>query len=255
VPRTARGLSPFAVLSTVRGVRSANFEGAIFVDGAPALVAILARELRAGGNAAAVREGRIGSGTRDVAALVWIGEPDEDALRDAARARVPIVAVTDAEHVPYVLDTDIVRVPAGQGFPVEEVAAALARRLGDQGPSLAAALPVLREPVVDELIRSAARGNAVLAAGVLSPSVGMPILTLSQVRLVLRIAVAYGRKIDRSRAAEVLGVVGAGFGFRALAREGLRHLPVTAWAFRGGVAFAGTAAIGEAARRVFAESS
>lgn len=186
---------------------------------------------------------------------MWIGDPDEEAFRAAARDRVPIVAVTDRERLPYVLETDIVPVRAGQGFPVDEIAVVLARRLDDRGPSLAAALPVLREAVVDDLIRSAARRNALLAAGFVVPGVEMRVLTLSQVRLVMRIALAYGREIDRSRATEVLGVVGAGFGFRAVARESLGLLPVAGWALRGAIAFGGTTAVGEAARRFFAERS
>ena len=251
MPRRGSGLSPFAVLSTVRGARATRPAGAIVVGGAPALVGVLARELRAGGDPAAVREGMASKGAAP-AALVWIGEPDEAALRDAARARVPIVAVTAADHVPYVLDTDIVRVPPGQGLPVERILAVLARKLGERAPSLAAALPVLRGPVVDALIRSAARANALLAAGVRAPSAGMPVLTLSQIRLVTQIALAHGEPIDRSQATEVLGVVGAGFGFRAVARTGRRVLP--GWAIRGGVAYAGTAFVGEAARRTFAGS-
>jgi uncharacterized protein (DUF697 family) len=234
-------------------VRGAASPGAIVVAGAPALVSVLARELRAGGEPAVVREG-FDPGTRGVAALVWIGEPDEETLRAAARDRVPVVAVSDADHVPYVLDTDLVRVPAGQGFPIEEVTAALARRLGDDGPSLAAALPVLRTAVVDELIRSTARRNAVIAAGVVVPGAAMPVLTLSQIRLVLRIALAYGRTVDRAQAPEVLAVVGAGLGFRRLAREGVSLVPRAGWALRGSIAFAGTTAVGEAARRHFAST-
>jgi uncharacterized protein (DUF697 family) len=82
----------------------------------------------------------------------------------------------------------------------------------------------------------------------------MSVLTLSQIRLVTQIAAAHGRVLDRSRAAEVLGVVGAGFGFRAAARRGLRWIPGARWALRGGVAYAGTAAVGDAARRAFGDA-
>ncbi len=79
----------------------------------------------------------------------------------------------------------------------------------------------------------------------------MPVLTLNQIRLVLRIALAYGQDVDRQRAGELLGVVGAGFGFRAVARELLDLIPVAGWAVKGGVAYAGTKAVGEAAVRYF----
>ena len=53
----------------------------------------------------------------------------------------------------------------------------------------------------------------------------------------------------------MLGVVGAAFGFRAVARELLDLVPVAGWAAKGAVAFAGTKAVGEAARRRYAIDS
>jgi uncharacterized protein (DUF697 family) len=182
---------------------------------------------------------------------VWVGPPDEDLLHEASRDGIPIVAVTDAETMPYVLATDLVRVPPGQGFPVPAIATAVARRLGEDGTSLAARLPVLRGAVCDELIRTFSKRNAVIAAAVFVPGVDMPVLTLNQARLVLRIALAYGQQIDRERAAELLGVVGAGFGFRTVARELLDLVPVAGWAVKGAVAYGGTRAVGEAAVRYF----
>jgi uncharacterized protein (DUF697 family) len=49
----------------------------------------------------------------------------------------------------------------------------------------------------------------------------------------------------------LLGVVVAGFGFRAVARELLDLVPYAGWAIKGGVAYAGTRAVGEAAVRYF----
>ena len=71
-----------------------------------------------------------------------------------------------------------------------------------------------------------------IAAAVFIPGVDMPILTLNQARLVLRIALAHGESIDNKRALELLGVVGAGFGFRAVARELLDLVPVAGWALK-----------------------
>ena len=240
---------PMALLSVVREVRAgAGERKPIAVAGARELVPLLAKELRAGGDPTAVREaGR----PNDAAVLVWIGKADEDALRAAALAHVPIVGVTDGESLPYVLDTDIVAVRPGEGLPVGEIAHAVAAALGDRGTDLAARLPVLRSAVVDELIRIYARKNALVAAAVFVPGVDMPVLTLNQARLVLRIALAYGEEVDRSRLPEMLGVVGAGFGLRALARELLDLVPVAGWAAKGAVAYAGTKALGEAARRYF----
>jgi uncharacterized protein (DUF697 family) len=252
VSRGKAKLGPLSIFSLVRELRRGGGDPRpLAVAGARELVPLLARELREGGDASAVVEQRV----EHAAALVWIGPPDDSELRAAARARIPIVAVTDADTVPYVLATDLVRVPPGQGFPLDEIAAAVARRLGEDGTSLAARLPVLRGAVCDELIRSFSKRNAIVSAAVFIPGVDLPVLTLNQARLVLRIALAYGQEIDNSRAIELLGVVGAGFGFRAVARELLDFVPVAGWAVKGAIAYGGTKAIGEAAVRYFEERS
>jgi uncharacterized protein (DUF697 family) len=240
---------PLAFVSVAREVRAgAGDRRPIAVAGARELVPLLAKALREGGDPTAVREG---GSLADAAVLVWLGKPVEDLLRAASLARVPIVGVTEGESLPYVLDTDLVVVRPGEGLPVDEIAHKIAAELGDKGTNLAARLPVVRDAVVDELIRLYARRNALVAAAVFVPGVDLPVLTLNQARLVLRIALAYGLQIDRSRLPELLGVVGAGFGLRTLARELLDFVPFAGWAAKGAVAYAGTKALGEAARRYF----
>jgi uncharacterized protein (DUF697 family) len=111
----------------------------------------------------------------------------------------------------------------------------------------------LRDPVVDELIRAAARQNGLLAAGLFVTAADMPVLTMNELRLVVGIARAHGLQIDGGRALEVLGTVGAGFGFRAVGRGALGLAPKAHRAVQGAVAFAGTKAVGEAARRYLAQ--
>ncbi len=249
-------MKPLAIVSLVRELRTGSGDTRpLMVAGVPALVPALARELRRGGEAAAVREG---GRPEDAAALVHVlegapGEADLALFRAAEQADVPVVAVTEGTQVsiPYVLATDIVAVLPGAGFPVEEIARAIARRLGESGTSLAARLPVLRGAVCRELIRSMSRTNGLVGAAVFVPGVDMPVLTLNQARLVLRIAAAHGEEIDQRRALELLAVVGGGLGFRALARELLGAVPVAGWALKGGIAYAGTRAVGEAALRYF----
>lgn len=241
-------LGPLSFLSLLKEARTGTGDKRpLAVAGAKELVPLLARELRAGGDASAVVEGRV----EGAAAVVWVGRPDEDALRRAGKAGIPVVAVSEQDELPYVLAEDIVHVPGGQGFPVEEIAAALARRLGESGTSLAARLPVLRGPLCNHLIASTAKKNAVISAAVFIPGVDMPVLTLNQARLVLRIALAYGQPVDNQRLPELLGVLGAGLGFRAVARELLDVVPIAGWAVKGGIAYSGTRAIGEAAVRYF----
>ena len=215
----------------------------------------LARELRAGGEAAAVRTG---GEPKDVAVLVYVlgdtvSEDDERVLKAAHRARVATIVVAAGREVPtripFVLATDVVRVEPGHGFPIDEIARAISARLGEMATSLARRLPVLRRAVCTHLINSFARKNGLIGAAVFIPGVDLPVLTLHQIRMVLRICAAYGLDVDQQRAPELLATVGAGLGFRALARELLSVVPVLGWAVKGAVAYAGTRALGEATVR------
>ncbi len=243
-------LKPQSMLAILREVRAGTGERRpLVVDGARELVPLLVRELREGGDPSAVREGGNAEGAL---ALVWIGKPDHERLRAASSAGVPIIGVTDGESLPYVLDTCLVLVEAGLGLPVDEVVRVVARRLGARGTALASRLPRLREAIVDELIRRSALQNAAIGAAVWVPGADLPALTLNQIRLVLQIAHAYGKEVDSSRLPDLVGVVGAGLGLRAVARRLVRRAPVATWASRGAVAYAGTVSVGEAARRRFA---
>jgi uncharacterized protein (DUF697 family) len=215
----------------------------------------LTRELAAGGDVHAVRTS---SPPEDVEALVYVvGDEvtaeDERVLKLAHRTRVPTIVVAAGreapERVPFVLATDIVRVEAGHGFPVAEITRALAHKLGEDATSLARHLPVLRPAVVEQLIESFARKNGIVGAAVFIPGADLPLLTLNQIRMVLRICAAYGLEVDNQRAPEILATIGAGLGFRALARELLDLVPFAGWLLKGAVAYAGTKALGEATVR------
>lgn len=227
----------------------------ILVGGAANLVPILVRELTAGGDPTAVRTG----GTPgDVEALVYIvgdsiTEEDEHALKSARRARVPVIAVAAGRRVParipFVLATDLVRVPLGSGLDVDAIAVALARRLGEEATSLARRLPVVRRAVCSQLIETFARKNAVIAAAIFIPGADLPVLTMNQLRLVLRICAAHGLDVDRRRLPEIAATVGAGAGLREIARSVVGAIPIAGWIAQGALAYTGTKAIGEAAIR------
>lgn len=255
----SKSVTPASVVSAVKDLRvSSRRDRPLVVAGPPGLVQILVGDLTRGGVSVAVRE----QGPLDGAsALIHIlagppGVDDERLLGEAARRRIPVVAVVPSAanvpgHLPYVLDENVVRVGGGAGFPLETIAERLARALGESGTPLAARLPVLRAAVCEELIRRFSRRNAVIGVVVFVPGVDLPILTLNQIRLVLRIADAYGFEIDRERIPEVLAVIGSAFGFRALARKAIGLVPLAGWAVKGGFAYTGTRAIGQAAVRYF----
>jgi uncharacterized protein (DUF697 family) len=241
-----------AVLGLLKEVRSTS-DKPMMVGGT--LADQLARELSAGGDASAVL---VGDEPRDVEVFVYvIGDSltndEERVVKQAHRARVPTIVVAVGRNapprIPFVLATDVVRAQPGHGFPVERIARAIARKIGEEATSLARRLPVMRPAVSAQLIERFSRKNGLIGAAVFVPGVDLPVLTLHQVRLVLRILAAHGLELDGQRAPELLATVGAGFGFRAIARELLDFIPVLGWAVKGAVAYAGTRAIGEAALR------
>jgi uncharacterized protein (DUF697 family) len=183
---------------------------------------------------------------------------DEDivVLRRARRKAVPVIAVAVGSNradsaIPYVLATDVVGARVGEPFPLETIARAIAARLGEDGAPLAGRVPLLREAVSEQLVASFARKNAVLAAAVWIPGADLPVLTLNELRLVLRLSQVYGADGGRELLPELTATLGAGFGLRTVARELLDVVPVAGWALKGAVAYGGTRTLGEAAKRRF----
>jgi uncharacterized protein (DUF697 family) len=249
-------VSPGAIRKLLKEIEgSGGGEHALAVGGAAELAAELRQQfLRGGADREAVRLG--GPEGADAYVHVLSGPPGEDrkVLRRAARARVPAIAVTsDDRAIPYVLATDVVRAGSGKDFPLETIARAIAWRLGEEGAPLAGRVPLLREAVCERLVESYARKNGVLAVAVWIPGADLPVLALNELRLVLRLAQAYGA--SPGLGPELVATLGAGFGLRAVARELLDLVPVAGWAVKGAVAYAGTRALGEAARQRFAPAA
>jgi uncharacterized protein (DUF697 family) len=236
---------------------SGRREHVLAVGGVNELAPVLRQQfLRGGADPAAVRLGEPEGA--DVYVYVLTGEPgaeDEALLRRARRERVPVIAVVTGPAgdaaIPYVLATDVVPVGAGQGFPLETIAWAIAARLGERGAPLAGRVPPLRPPVSEQLVESFARKNGLVGAAVFVPGADLPVLALNQIRLVLRLAQVYGEDSGPARLPEVVATLAAGFGLRALARELHGHVTVAGWATKGAIAYGGTRALGEAARQRF----
>jgi uncharacterized protein (DUF697 family) len=184
-------------------------------------------------------------------------EADLKVLRLADRNDVELVCVLAREgpgkppDVPYVLATDVVSVAPGQELPLETVVERIAERSGDDAYKLAARVPTLRRPICERIVRGFSRQNGILSIAIFIPGADFPVLTLNQIRMVLHIAAAHGEEIDRDRALELLSVVGAGLGARALAHNLVGVVPVLGWAVQGVIAFATTRALGEAAIAYF----
>ena len=258
-------IHPGTILGLVKEMRvAASDERAIVIGGARELASVLAKDL---GRDAAPGAVRVDGSLEDVAALIYVlaGPPspeDIERLRLADIGLVPIICVRSArggvipdEDVPYVLATDLVDVPPGAGFPLDEIAARIAARLGEKGTNVARRVPVLRDHVANHLVASFATKAAWTAGAWFVPGGEFLPLTVQQTRLVLRIAHVYGHDVDPTRMPEVGAVLAGAYGWRGVARRAMAVLPVPKWAVRGGVAYAGTRAVGEAAIARFRASA
>jgi uncharacterized protein (DUF697 family) len=129
----------------------------------------------------------------------------------------------------------------------------IARHAADDGPALAARLPILRTEVARRLIASTAFANAVIGASTKMQTAQMPVLSFAQSRMVLMLGLSRGDVLPRdpkqlalAAGPAVAACVGMGFGARTL----VRRLPVNGRLVRAGVAYAGTRVLGEARLRL-----
>jgi uncharacterized protein (DUF697 family) len=198
----------------------------------------------------------------------------EDAQAAVRPELRPTVAFCRAAHLPAIVaavrDTEAVAIDrhawmalaglSGKEFVLHTrgtpaAKSALARRIaqvaGHGGFALAAALPALRAAVVDHTIAATARQNALVGAVIILPGADMPVMTMNQLKMVLRIGAAYGYRSDLQRTIEVLGVIASGLGLRTLARSAVDYVPGLGWAMKASFGYVGTEAIGRSAVAYF----
>jgi uncharacterized protein (DUF697 family) len=105
--------------------------------------------------------------------------------------------------------------------------------------------------VIDHTIQATARQNALVGAVIILPGADMPVMTMNQLKMVLRIGAAYGYRSDLQRTVEMLGVIASGLGMRALARRAVEYVPGLGWAMKASFGYVGTEAIGRSAVAYF----
>ena len=129
--------------------------------------------------------------------------------------------------------------------------------------ALARQFPAFRKPVVDGIVQSVSRENALFAIATALPNVvpnlvelpwafgefasDTAFLTANQVRMAFLIAAACGKDTGLShQKAEMLSIVASAFGWRALARELAGKIPLGGGLIpKGAIAYAGTYAAGK----------
>jgi uncharacterized protein (DUF697 family) len=134
----------------------------------------------------------------------------------------------------------------------------------DLSLALARQFPAFRDPVIDGIILEVAKENALFAIATALPNVVPNIielpwivgefasdtvfLTANQVRMAFQISAASGRDIGiMQQKGELMGIIGGAFGWRAIARELVSHIPLGGGLIpKGAIAYAGTYAVGKA---------
>ena len=185
-------------------------------------------------------------------------EEDEKSLRLAIRKGVGVICVLvgvpegELPSVPYDLDTDVVAVAPGEPLPIEDLAERIADRADEGSYQLAKRLPAVRPAIVEQIVKKFSLPNGVLGVAIFIPGADFPVLTLNQIRMVLRIAAANGEELDKERAVEILTVVAGRARVPDRGPAAGRRRPRLRWAVKGGIAYAATRAVGEAAAAYFA---
>jgi uncharacterized protein (DUF697 family) len=168
------------------------------------------------------------------------------AERNMRKAEV-ILTVSDGAVSPSgkaVEDTGEIPLPSLEAATAGVLAPPVVKALDEEYlVPLAKAYPYFRQAACERIIRKNARENAVI--GLLPiPGADMPVMTANQARMVLHLAAAYGEELSFQRARELLGVLAAGFGLRALTRQVVKVVPVGGWAAAAAIGYAGTVAMG-----------
>ena len=251
------GIGPRDVLALTRDAQHGDVVARpLLVTGV--LAEQLAAALAAGGDRGlVVTSGDPAQAAAVVRVVAGAATPDDEAhLRAATRALVPVVAVQtgiSAVRLPYVLATDVIEVPPGQGFPTEEITEALAAALGHDGAPLAARLPVLRAAVERRRVIDGAVAAGALAALTRDGGPHLPALALAQARMVSELAVVEGvpaPRDTRAAAESVAPGLAAAVVTGLVARTVVRRLPVRGRLVDGAVAALATAALAALAGRI-----
>ncbi len=170
------------------------------------------------------------------------------AQRNMVKAEV-ILTVSDAEislSGKAVEDTGEIPLPPPGAASADGLAPRIVKALDEEYlVPLAKGYPALRRAACERIIRKNARENAVIGALPI-PGADMPVMTANQGRMVLSIASVYGEDLSLERAREMLGVLAAGFGLRAVSRQVVKLVPVGGWAAAAAIGYAGTITMGRA---------
>lgn len=151
------------------------------------------------------------------------------------------VSVLDVVIVPHAADIE------------QKLGAWVLDHLKDQKIALSANYPFMREEIARSYVKATSIQNAVIGGILFIPGADMPVMTLNQIKMIMQIAVIYEQKLDKERVKELAVVLASAFLFRTIARQLAGMIPGFGWAFKAGIAYSVTYAMGLTAQNYFRE--
>jgi hypothetical protein len=154
----------------------------------------------------------------------------------------------------------------------EDTVKEILRDKKDLSLALARQFPAFRSVVVEGIVHEVARENTLFAVATALPNVlpnfielpwifgefasDTAFLTANQMRMAFQIAAACGKDVGfGEQKFEMLGIAGGAFGWRALARELVGHIPFGGGLIpKGAIAYAGTYVAGKGLERLHSET-
>jgi hypothetical protein len=146
-------------------------------------------------------------------------------VRAAERGEIPVVIVQLWPQAnwrgPYVLTPFVVECKAGEGFPLRKIAQLIATA-ADDATSLAARIPVLRQPVTSAVRRDSIVRSALIGATMGKKGTARRVLALEQIGVIARLRALEEPETDKTTqlpvaAGTAVATIAASYGFRELA--------------------------------------
>lgn len=199
--------------------------------------------------------------------------PPEISEQKRAEVRKIVFKAGEAPSTPVIRVYDEMTPPAPGGFVFDRddpnrMVCGIIEQQEDLSLALARHLINFRQPVVDRLIWTVSKENALFALATAVPNIvpflAVPwavgefasdtaFLTANQMRLAFQIAAASDRVVGyREQKAEIASLVAGAFGFRALARELAGKIPAAGGLLpKAAIAYAGTFVVGVSLDRFY----
>jgi uncharacterized protein (DUF697 family) len=233
----------------------------ITLAGDPSLVALAQQRFSVGGTVPATWVGPLAELSSVPGELLVVLIPAEaeaealDALKNAAPRGGVVLAVDEGSEAtgkatyPFKGCARLSFFDAPAGW--RRVFGLCAEVAGDHVVALGRRYPVVRAVAARRVVYRTAGQNALIGLVFFLPGADMPAMTLNQIKMVLSIASIYDEEISLERAVELAGIVGMGFGLRALARRLVRSTPGIGWVLKAVTGYTATLAMGLGAVQYF----